>query len=589
MVFSHGWPLSGDAFEDQMFFLASRGYRCIAHDRRGHGRSSQPWNGNDLDTYADDLANISDRLASMKSSGLIMQPCAEGIIISMPATAPCSAHAAPWVLAATILGSSLAFIDGTVVNVALPALQSNLNATVLDVQWVVEAYALLLAALLLVGGSLGDVYGRKRIYVLGVAVFAAASACCGFALNINQLISARAVQGIGAALLVPGSLAIISASFREHDRGRAIGTWSGLTAMTTAVGPVLGGWLIEHASWRWVFFVNLPVAAIVIILTLWRVPESRNPQASEGPDWVGALLAAAGLAGIVFALIESSKRTWNDPVVIAFLLVGLSALIAFLAVESRTKAPLLPVTMFRVRNFAGANLLTLFLYSALNGMFFFFPMNLIQVQNYTATAAGAALLPFIVLMSLLSRWSGGLVDRYGARRPLMFGPIVAAAGFALFALPTIGAEYWTTFFPAVVMLGLGMAISVAPLTTTVMNSAAEGRVGVTSGINNAVSRLAGVLAIAILGIVMLGTFNRHLVPNLAQINVSPEIRQELKAQRIKLAAIEVPAKIDTATREAIRRSIDESFIAGFRLVMLIASGLALASAATACLVIRSRA
>src|SRR5213594_3616530 len=340
-----------------MFFLASRGYRCSAHDRRGHGRSSQPWNGNDLDTYADDLANISDRLASMKSSGLIMQPCAEGIIISMPATAPCSAHAAPWVLAATILGSSLAFIDGTVVNVALPALQSNLKATVLDVQWVVEAYALLLAALLLVGGSLGDVYGRKRIYVLGVAVFAAASACCGFALNINQLISARAVQGIGAALLVPGSLAIISASFREHDRGRAIGTWSGLTAMTTAVGPVLGGWLIEHASWRWIFFINLPLAAVVLVLTFWRVPESRSAQRGLRLDWLGAALATAGLGGIVYALVESSKRSGSDPALIGALLVGMSALVSFLFVEVYSKAPLLPLRLFRLRNFSGANLL----------------------------------------------------------------------------------------------------------------------------------------------------------------------------------------------------------------------------------------
>jgi EmrB/QacA subfamily drug resistance transporter len=524
----------------------------------------------------------------MKLNGSIMQPCDEGVILSTPAVAPCSSRAASWVLAATILGSSLAFIDSTVVNVALPALQANLNATVIDVQWVVEAYALLLAALLLVGGSLGDIYGRKRIYAVGVIVFAVASAGCGLALDVNQLIFARAVQGIGAALLVPGSLAIISASFGERDRGRAIGTWSGFTAMTTAVGPVLGGWLIEHASWRWVFFVNLPLAAIVIILTLWRVPESRNPRAGRRPDWPGAVLATAGLGGIVFALIESSKRTWKDPVVIAALLLGVSALIAFAAVESRTRAPLLPITLFRVRNFAGANLLTLFLYSALSGMFFFFPMNLIQVQNYTATAAGAASLPFIVLMFLLSRWSGGLVDRYGARRPLVLGPIVAAMGFALFAVPSIGADYWTTFFPAVLVLGSGMAISVAPLTTTVMNSVAEGRAGIASGINNAVSRLAGVLAIAILGIVMLGTFNRHLIRDLAEINVSPEIRQELDAQRMKLAAIEVPAKIDIATSEAIRQSIDESFIAGFRVVMLIASGLALASAATAWLVIRDR-
>ena len=524
----------------------------------------------------------------MKPAGSSMYPCDEGVIASSPGMAPCSSRAAPWVLAATILGSSLAFIDGTVVNVALPALQADLNATVVDVQWVVEAYALLLAALLLVGGSLGDIYGRRRIYVMGVIVFTIASAGCGLAANVNQLIFARAVQGIGAALLVPGSLAIISASFGEHDRGRAIGTWSGFTAMTTAVGPVLGGWLIEHGTWRWAFFINVPLAAIVIFLTLWRVPESRNPQASRTPDWPGAVLTVAGLGGIVFALIESSKRSGNDPVLIAALLVGVSALIAFAVVESRTKAPLLPITLFRVRNFAGTNLLTLLLYSALSGMFFFFPMNLIQVQGYTPTAAGAASLPLIALIFLLSRWSGGLMERYGSRRPLVFGPTVAAIGFALFAVPSIGGGYWTTFFPAVMTLGLGMAISVAPLTTTVMNSVSGEWAGIASGINNAVSRLAGVLAIAIFGIVMLGTFNRHLDGNLAEIHASPEVRRDVGAQRIKLAAIEVPSSIDIATREATKGAIDESFIAGFRAVMLIASGLALASAATAWLVIRDK-
>jgi EmrB/QacA subfamily drug resistance transporter len=510
-----------------------------------------------------------------------VQPCDEGVILSSPVAAPCSAAAAPWILTATILGSSLAFIDGSVVNLALPAFQADLNATVIDAQWVVEAYALLLAALILVGGSLGDIYGRRRIYAAGVALFAAASIWCGLAPSIGQLVLARGLQGIGAALLVPGSLAIISASFRPDERGRAIGTWSGFTSITAAVGPVLGGFLIEHASWRWVFFINVPLALIVLVLTFWRVPESRNPYSVRGLDWVGAGLATVALTGIIYGLIESSKRGWNDPAVAVALLAGVSALAAFAVVEARSTAPLVPFVLFRSRNFSGANLMTLFLYSALSGMLFFFPLNLIQVQGYSATSAGASMLPFILLMFLLSRWSGGLVDRYGAKRPLVVGPLIVAIGFMLFAIPSIGNNYWTTFFPAVVVLGLGMAISVAPLTTTVMNSVPAERAGTASGINNAVSRLAGVLSIAALGIVMLGTFNQHFSSRLDRINLEPQIRREIDQQRVKLAAIEIPAGADTRLKEEIRRSIDDSFVAGFRLVMIVASVLAILSSATA--------
>lgn len=485
-----------------------------------------------------------------------------------------------WILAATILGSSMVFIDGTVVNVALPALQSNLNATVVDVQWVVEAYALFLAALLLTGGSLGDHFGRKRIYIVGVLLFALASIYCGLAPNINQLIIARAAQGVGGALLVPGSLAIISNSFSEEERGRAIGTWSGFTAITAAVGPVLGGWLIENVSWRAVFFINVPFTIVVLLLVFLHVPESRDEE-SQGLDWPGAALATISLGAIVFGLIESSRLGFSHPLIIAALSIGVVTLVLFLVIEARKRNPMLPLTMFRSRNFSGANLLTLFLYTALSGALFFLPLNLIQVQGYSPTAAGAALLPFIVLMFLLSRWSGGLIKRYGAKLPLVVGPIIVACGFLLFMLPGVGGSYWLTFFPAVVVLGLGMAVSVAPLTTTVMSSVQENRAGVASGINNAMSRTAGLLAVAIFGLVMLHGFNGRFNDRLQEVSLTPAAKQDLDKQRMRLADVELPASLDAATKTKLQEAINESFVTGFRRVALGSAILAVLSAISA--------
>ena len=522
-------------------------------------------------------------------ANIVKQPCDEGVIRSKPAAAPCRRVAEPWILAATILGSSLAFIDGTAVNVALPALQKNLNATVLDVQWVVESYGLFLAALLLVGGSAGDRFGRRLVFCAGTALFALASLWCGVAPDVGQLIIARAAQGVGGALLVPGSLAIISASFDEERRGWAIGIWSGFSAITAAVGPVVGGWLVEHVSWRAVFFINIPLAVVVLIISFLHVPESRSANSGKRLDGWGAGLAAFGLGTLVYGLIESSRLGFSHPRILAAFILGALSLAAFLVVEARSRDPMLPLTMFRSRNFAGANLLTLFLYTALGGALFFFPLNLIQVQGYSATKAGTALLPFVLIMFILSPWSGGLVKKYGAKLPLVVGPVITAFGYALFIIPGIGGPYWTTFFPAAAVLGIGMATTVAPLTTTVMSAVPESQAGVASGVNNAVSRTAGLLGVAVLGVVMLHAFNRELDRHLARLDIAPEASRLIDEQRARMAEAEPPSNVSDETRAALKRAINESFVFGFRLVMSSAVGLALASALSAFMMIAGKA
>ena len=447
-----------------------------------------------------------------------------------------------WILAATILGSSLAFIDGTVVNVALPALQTALHATVSDVQWVVESYALLLASLLLVGGSLGDLYGRRKVFVCGVILFAAASIWCGTVSSIDRLIFARAIQGIGAALLVPGSLALISASFPADARGR-----------------------------RWVFFINAPIAAVALALTLWKVPESRHNNISRVLDWQGALLATVGLGAVTFALIEAPKRGAAAGVVG---LAGIVALAAFIVVESRSPSPMLSLQLFRSRNFSGANLLTFFLYAALGGIFFFVPLNLIQVQHYTPTQAGGALLPLILIIFLLSRWSGGLIARYGARTPLTAGPLIAALWYFLLLIPGIGGEYWRTIFPGIAVLGLGMAVCIAPLTTAVMSAVSQNQAGVASGVNNAVSRVAGLLAVAVFGLVLYATFSRALDHRIGFLSLPRAEVQQVNRQRPNLAAIE-------SDDPRVMLAVGESFMVGYRTILWLAVALSLASAVAA--------
>jgi EmrB/QacA subfamily drug resistance transporter len=442
--------------------------------------------------------------------GNALSPCDEGFIRAQRAAATAAGPAARrgLALAATVLGSSMAFIDGSVVNIALPAIQRDLagsSAGLAAMQWVINAYLLALGSLVLVGGSLGDRFGRRTVFIIGIALFTAASVACGLAPGTGALIAARALQGVGAALLVPASLAIIGNVFEGEARGKAIGTWAAWAAITGAAGPVLGGWLVDAVSWRAIFFLNVPLAAATVWLALRAVPDSRDPDAPRHFDWLGVLLVASGLGALTYGLTLAPERGWSHARVLLPLALGAAMLVAFGVAQLRVRAPMMPPSLFRSREFVGTNLLTLLLYFALGGVLFFLPFVLIGAFGYSATAAGATLLPFSIILGLLSSAAGQAMERFGARRMLIGGPALAAAGLALMALPGVGWSYWAGFFPAMVVLGLGMTIAVAPLTTTVMNAVPTAHAGVASGVNNAVARIAALLAVAVLGVVFSGS------------------------------------------------------------------------------------
>lgn len=478
-----------------------------------------------------------------------------------------------WVLAATILGASMAYIDGTAINVALPALQEHLGASLVDVQWVIEAYSLFLASLILVGGALGDRYGRRLIYGIGIALFACSSILCGMAEDVGQLILFRAVQGVGGALLIPGSLAIITVYFDEFERGKAIGTWSAFSAITTALGPVLGGWLIENVSWRWIFFINIPIAVIVLSILFLRVPESKGETANCKIDYWGALLATLGLGGLVYGFIESSNLGFASPWVYGSLALGAAAITGFVIVEGIVDAPMMPLKIYRSKDFSGANIVTLLVYFALGGGFFFMPFALIQVFGYTATEAGAAFLPIIAALFFLSRWSGNLTDKYGARIPIVVGSIIGAVGYVLVVLYGREGNYFLTFFPGILVVGIGLGVSVAPLTTAVMNAVGVSLSGTASGVNNTVSRVASLLAIAVLGIVILNAFNFHLDASMDTNSVPQEIQRALDSERLNMAAAEVPTIVGPEMKLALEGMVRDSYIKGFHLVLYTAAAL----------------
>jgi len=506
-------------------------------------------------------------------------PCDEGVIRSSPGVPAC-ANRKSWVLAAAVLGSTMAFIDESVVNVALPRIEGDLETTLSAMQWVINAYTLCMSALLLVGGAAADQFGRRRIFLSGVTVFALASVGCGLAMNVAVLVGARAAQGIGAALLVPCSLALIGASFDEKERGAAIGVWSGASAIAAGAAPLLGGWLVDHVSWRVIFLINPLVAIPTLWITLSEVPESRGANASPVLDWRGALLAFAGLGCIVHALISSSQVGWKHSTVVLTLAAGLILLGGFVLAERASRWPMMPLELFRSRIFSGVNLLTLLLYGAVGGAFFFLPFLLIQARGHSATAAGAAYLPFTLVLGVLSRWSGGLLDRFGARGPLVIGPTLAALGFV--SLAVAGRPYWITLL-SMTLLGFGMAVAVAPLTATVLNAVPADRTGVASGINNAVASVGSLLVIAILGSLALSVFNRSLDQHLLAAQASRAVAQAVDTARSGFVIASMPGGLSAQERELAHSTVADSLAATVRVAFWIAALLALISALLAAL------
>jgi EmrB/QacA subfamily drug resistance transporter len=468
-------------------------------------------------------------------------------------------------LVATILGSTVVFLDSTVVNVALPAISDNLDAGLAGQQWVVEAYMLTLVSLLLVGGSLGDQFGRRRMFVYGLIAFGATSLLCAVAPTVEFLIAARALQGVAGALLVPGSLAIVAATFEGPARGKAVGTWTAWTGIATVLGPAGGGALVEALSWRAVFWVNLPLIAVTVALTLHSVKESRDPDAFRGIDWSGIALSAAGLGGPVFALIEQPTRGWGDPVVWAPLIAGIVCFALFVVHEARARHPMLELSLFRIRNFWVANVTTLSAYAGLIGGLFFVGLFLQQVSGYTPIEAGLATTPISLILFFLSpRW-GKLASGTGPRLPMTAGPIVGGIGLLLLLRVGSNADYVTDVLPAILVFGLGLSATVAPLTATVLDSVEERHVGIASGVNNGVARVAGLLAIAILGAVISAYFGSALDSNLGNRPLGPRADRAVADAKAQPLAVPKTGSLPPGQATTVRVASADASTSAFHL------------------------
>ena len=506
------------------------------------------------------------------------------------ATVPLNSSAGKWIMTSCIMASAMAFIDGTALNVVLPALQKSLQATGTDLFWILNAYLLMLAALILIGGSMGDRLGRKKVFMIGIFIFIAGSAACGFATNVTLLILFRIIQGIGSALMIPGSLSLISSSINEEERGKAIGTWSAVTTFVTVGGPILGGALADAGLWRYIFFINIPIGVIALLILWQHVKESRDEKNIHRLDFPGALTIAMGLALLTYGFLRIPIAGFHHWQVYISLTIGLLLLIIFLRIETKSKYPMMPLSLFKISAFTGTNLLTFFLYAGLGAAMLFLSLNLVQIQGYSQLQSGLTFLPFSMLMITLARYAGSLSDRHGPRMLLITGPVLAGFGFLIlsFTGQTNGPEdYWTSFFPGMLVLGLGMSFTVAPLTATVMASVSDGLSGTASGVNNAVSRIAGVFANAIFGALAFLFFSASLQADLKTVPLNLMEKQEVMAQVVNLGNAKVTAHIKPELKIQVEKYYHDGFIDAYSRIMKISALLAFLAALMALLFIKN--
>lgn len=506
-------------------------------------------------------------------------------------TTSLSSTAGKWIMSSTILSSAMAFIDGTALNVALPSLQKSLNASGTDLFWILNAYLLMLASLIIVGGSLGDKLGRKKIFMIGIIIFIIGSAACGLSQGVVMLIAFRAVQGLGGALMIPGSLSIISSSFTAKERGKAIGTWSAITTLVTVGGPILGGALADAGLWRYIFFINVPIGIASILILVFKVNESRDEDADHRIDIPGAAFSLIGLSLLTFGFLRIPEVGFKNPQAYLSLIGGAVAIIIFIFIEKRSKHAMMPLELFKNKTFSGANLLSFFLYAGLGAGILFLNLDMVQAQGYSQFKAGLTFLPFTILMITIARFAGSLADKHGPRLLLITGPAVAGVGLLLlsFIKQTNGASsYFTTFFPGILIFGLGMSFTVAPLTTAVMGALPDHYSGIASGINNATTRIAGVFANAILGALAILFFSGFLSERINNMQLNETEKNSVMQQVKNLGNAKPPAIKNGNDKAIITKAYKEGFIKAYNKIMMICAALAFAGALMSFLFIKNK-